>query len=119
MDCVFCKIASGEIKADFLFEDDAVVAFRDARPIAPEHVLIIPREHIASMNDMREKHQALLGAMLYQGAALAKELNIADGGYKLLIRTGRHGGQEVPHVHLHLIGGAPLTEGIRPINRGL
>jgi histidine triad (HIT) family protein len=114
-DCIFCKIVSAEIKTEFLFESDQVVAFRDIRPIAPAHVLIIPKEHFESMNDLTENHKGLLGEMFLAAVKIAKDLNIAPDGYKLLIRTGPNGGQEVPHVHLHLIGGAKLSEGIRPI----
>jgi len=114
-DCLFCKIAGGEIGTEFLFESDNIVAFRDIHPIAPVHVLIIPKKHIGSMTEVEEKHKAVLGEMLLVASSIAKELGISDGGYKLLIRTGFHGGQEVPHIHLHLLGGARLSEGIRPI----
>ncbi len=115
-DCIFCKIVRGEIKVDFLYESDKVVAFKDIRPLAPIHYLIIPKEHIPSMNDISKDQQSLLGEMLLCATELAKEAGIDQGGYKLLIRTGNHGGQEVPHIHLHLIGGARLSEGIRAIN---
>ncbi|MBM3256304.1 MAG: histidine triad nucleotide-binding protein [Candidatus Moranbacteria bacterium] len=114
-DCVFCKIIAGEIKNKFLYESDKVAAFRDVRPIAPVHVLIIPKEHIESMNDLAENHKELVGEMLLAAVKIAKDLNIASGGHKLLIRTGRHGGQEISHIHLHLLGGAKLSEGIHPI----
>lgn len=113
--CIFCKIINGEIKSEFLFENDKIVVFRDIRPIAPVHILIIPKEHISSMNDVSEERTDLLGELLYTATKVAKDLEIAENGYKLLIRTGSHGGQEVPHIHLHLLGGAPLAEGIRPI----
>ena len=115
-DCIFCKIVRGEIKVDFLYESDSVVAFKDIKPLAPVHYLIIPKEHIPSMNETSEQHQTLLGEMLLCARKLAKEAKIAEAGYKLLIRTGRDGGQEIPHIHLHLIGGARLTEGIKAIN---
>jgi len=115
-ECIFCKIANGEIKADIVFQNDKIVAFRDVNPIAPVHVLIIPKEHISSMNDVSEERTDLLGELLYVATKIAKELEIAEGGYKLLIRTGRNGGQEVPHIHLHLLGGARLSEGIHPIS---
>jgi len=115
IDCIFCQIASGKIKSDFLYESEKIVAFRDIRPIAPVHVLIIPKKHIESMNDINDSYKELLGEMLVAAAKIAKNLQIAENGYKLLIRTGLHGGQEVPHIHLHLLGGARLMEGIRPI----
>lgn len=114
-DCLFCKIGNGEIKADIVFQNDKVIAFKDTRPIAPVHILIIPKEHISSMNDISEERTDLLGEMLYTATKLAKDLEIAEAGYKLLIRTGKHGGQEVPHIHLHLLGGARLSEDIHPI----
>jgi len=114
-DCLFCKIANEEIKADIVFQNDKIVAFRDIRPIAPVHILIIPKEHISSMNNITEERTDLLGELLYVATKIAKEQEIAEDGYKLLIRTGRHGGQEIPHIHLHLLGGARLSEGIRPI----
>lgn len=114
-DCLFCKIANGEVKADIVFQNDKVIAFKDIRPIAPVHILIIPKEHISSMDRVSEERTDLLGELLYVATKIAKELEIAEDGYKLLIRTGKHGGQEVPHLHLHLIGGARLSEGIHPI----
>lgn len=114
-DCLFCKIVSGEIKTDLIFEGDKVIAFRDIHPIAPVHVLIIPKEHISSMNEISEERTDLLGKLLYTATKIAKDLEIAETGYKLLIRTGRNGGQEIPHIHLHLLGGARLSEKIRPI----
>jgi len=110
--CLFCKIIRKEINAKIVFENDLVLAFHDIHPLAPVHILIIPKEHIQSMNDASDDKKNVLGEMLLVASKLAKELNISEGGYKLLIRTGHHGGQEVPHIHLHLIGGARLSEGI-------
>jgi len=114
--CLFCKIVSGEIKTELIFEGDNVVAFRDIHPIAPVHVLIIPKRHISAMTEVSEEDKAVLGEMLLAASKIAKELGISDDGYKLLIRTGHNGGQEVPHIHLHLLGGVRLAEGIHPIN---
>jgi histidine triad (HIT) family protein len=114
-DCLFCKIGNGEIKADIVYQNDKIIAFKDIRPIAPVHILIIPKEHISSMNRVSEERTDLLGELLYYTTKIAKELEIAEDGYKILIRTGKHGGQEVPHLHLHLLGGAKLSEGIHPI----
>ncbi len=113
--CVFCKIVKGEIKTPLLYESDKVVAFEDIKPLAPVHILIIPRRHIPSMNEISAEDRELLGEMLQAGVKLARKRGIAENGYKLLIRTGADGGQEVPHIHLHLIGGAPLSEDIHPI----
>lgn len=113
--CIFCKIANKEIPTEFLYEDDLVVAFRDARPIAPVHVLVIPKEHIESVADISEKDEKLMGRMIIVAKKIASDLKISEKGYKLLIRVGEHGGQEVGHIHLHLIGGAKLREIIEPI----
>ncbi len=114
--CIFCKIAKKEIPTEFLYEDDLVVAFRDLHPIAPVHVLVIPKKHIASVADLNEKDEKLMGRMVLAAKKIAEDLKISGNGYKLLFRVGRHGGQEVEHMHLHLIGGARLTEDIRPIS---
>jgi len=114
-DCIFCKIIKGEISADTVFENDNIFAFNDIHPVAPVHVLIIPKKHIVSMNDATGRDKEILGEMLLQAVNIAKKKNIAKDGYKLLFRTGQHGGQEVPHIHLHLIGGAQLSEGIGPV----
>lgn len=114
-DCLFCKIVKSEIKTEFIFESDNIIAFRDIHPIAPVHVLIIPKEHIGSMTEVDDKHKTVLGEMLVAASKIAKELGISDSGYKLLIRTGSHGGQEIPHIHLHLLGGARLSENIHPV----
>lgn len=115
MDCVFCKIANKEMKAEILYEDEMVCAFRDAHPIAPVHILIIPKKHIESIADLQEKDEALAGRLIMVAKNLAEKEGIAESGYKLLFRVRGHGGQEVPHIHLHLIGGAKLSENIRPI----
>ena len=114
-DCIFCKIIKKEVPAKIYRETDKVLAFEDAFKIAPVHALIIPKEHISSMNDVKDEQVGVISEMFLIARDLAKELKIDESGYKLLIRTGSNGGQEVPHVHLHLIGGAPLSEDIRPI----
>jgi histidine triad (HIT) family protein len=90
------------------------MAFPDIAPIAPVHILIIPKKHIASINDITNEDHDLISRMIYVARDIAEENGIASDGYKLLFRTGRHGGQEVPHIHLHLIGGAQLYEKIGP-----
>lgn len=114
-DCIFCKIVNKEVPTEFLFEDDLVVSFKDAQPIAPVHVLIIPKVHIESIAQLEDKDERLAGRMIMVAKKLAEEKGIAKKGYKLLFRVGRHGGQEVGHIHLHLLGGAKLAEGIRLI----
>ncbi len=115
MPCIFCKIARKEIPTELLYEDDLVVAFRDINPIAPVHVLVIPKKHLASITDISENDEQLMGRMVVAAKKVADDLKISRDGYKLLIRVGKHGGQEVGHVHLHLIGGAKLSEDIHPI----
>ncbi len=114
-DCIFCKIIQGEISSDFIYESDTVVAFNDVNPIAPVHILIIPRVHIASMNDINSDNSMIIADMVAVAVEIAKDKGIEKDGYKLLIRTGKNGGQEVSHIHLHLIGGAPLHEDIHSL----
>lgn len=114
-DCIFCKIAQKEIPAKIVFEDDDVIAFHDRAPLAPVHILIIPKKHIESIADISVEDAPLMGQMIYAAKKIAEDLKISEKGYKLLFRVGRHGGQEVQHIHLHLIGGARLKEDIRPV----
>ncbi|MCX6762569.1 MAG: histidine triad nucleotide-binding protein [Candidatus Moranbacteria bacterium] len=115
MNCIFCKIAQKQIPADIVYEDEDVIAFRDAHPIAPVHVLVIPKKHIASVVDISGEDTMLMGKLIATAKKIASDLKISEKGYKLLIRVGEHGGQEVEHIHLHLIGGARLSENINPI----
>ena len=109
MDCLFCQIANKTIKSDIVFEDDDVVAFNDIDPKAPQHVLIIPRQHIATLNDLNNSHQALIGHMMLTATRLAQQLHIAQPGYRLVMNCNKAGGQAVYHIHLHLLGGRTLT----------
>lgn len=109
MDCLFCKIANKEIDSDIVYEDDQVVAFKDINPQAPIHLLIIPRKHIATINDLQPEDKPLTGHMLAVGQQLAQQLNIADDGYRLLFNCNQAGGQMVYHIHLHLLGGRQMT----------
>jgi|SRR6185369_1370060 len=113
-DNIFLKIIRKEIPKDFLYEDDEILAFNDIHPIAPVHVLIIPTKPIPSIAHMEENDAEIVGKMFWVAQKIARDLKISEKGYKLLIRVGRDGGQEVPHLHLHLIGGARLREDIRP-----
>lgn len=115
MEDIFCKIIKGEIPAKKVYEDDFVFAFHDIHPIAPVHVLIIPKKHIESINDLEEGDVEIMGNMFLAAKKIAAQVGIAEKGYKLLVRTGMHGGQEVPHIHMHLLGGARLREDIGPI----
>ncbi len=104
-DCIFCRIVAGGIPADVVYRDDEMTAFRDVQPQAPVHVLVIPNEHIASANDLAEGHAPLVGKLMMAAARIAREQDVADGGYRLAINTGRDGNQSVPHLHVHLMGG--------------
>ncbi|HUT55476.1 MAG TPA: histidine triad nucleotide-binding protein [bacterium] len=107
-DCLFCKIIAGTIPSETVYEDGVLVAFKDVHPIAPVHVLIVPREHVESVNGINESNQNLMGDLFAAAARLARELGVADDGYRCVINTNREAGQVVFHLHLHLIGGRPL-----------
>lgn len=104
-DCLFCKIAAGEIAAELVFKNDAVVAFRDINPQAPTHILIIPRRHIATINDIGENDRELLGEMYLVAAELARQEGFAEDGYRVTMNCNEGAGQTVFHIHLHLLGG--------------
>ena len=109
-DCIFCKIASKEINSNVVFEDDLVIAIRDLDPKAPEHVLIIPKKHISSVNDFKADDKDLAGHILADVVPrVAKDLNIDKNGYRVVINTGEDGGQTVHHLHVHLLGGRSMT----------
>ena len=108
-DCLFCKIAAGQIPATKLYEDDVVVAFKDINPQAPLHALVIPREHIASLNELGPGHDALAGAMLRCAATLATQHGYAERGYRTVFNTNADAGQSVFHIHLHVLGGRGLS----------
>lgn len=103
MDCVFCKIIKKEIPAEFAYENDSAVVFYDIHPKAPVHILIVPREHIASVNDLNEAHAPLVIALMLAAQAAAEKLNVKEKGYKLAFNVGRGGGQIVDHIHMHLL----------------
>ena len=107
-DTIFSKIVRGDIPADIVHRDDLVTAFRDVRPLAPTHILVVPNEAIPTMADVSEDDEAVLGRMLRVAADLAAKEGIAQGGYRVVINCRDHGGQEVYHLHLHLVGGRPL-----------
>lgn len=109
MDCLFCKIVNREIPADIVFEDDAVLAFNDINPQAPTHQLIVPKQHIATLNDLEESDLALVGRLTYTAAKLARQQGFADDGYRVVMNCNDHGGQTVYHIHMHLMGGRRFT----------
>ena len=108
MDCLFCKIIKGEIPSAKVYEDDKVYAFRDIEPQAPVHILIIPKEHIASANELTEENASVVGHIYAVAAKIAKDEGIADGGYRIVNNCGQDGGQTVGHLHFHMLGGRSL-----------
>ncbi|MCP4143258.1 MAG: histidine triad nucleotide-binding protein [Chloroflexi bacterium] len=107
-DCIFCKIIAKEIPGDILYEDEQVMAFRDIQPAAPIHILIVPKKHIPSINEVTEEDETLLGHLHIVAKKLAEKEGIAERGYRLVINTGKEGGQIIYHIHLHLMGGKKL-----------
>ena len=104
-DCIFCRIVAGGIPADVVYRDERVTAFRDIEPQAPVHVLLIPNEHIASVDALEPEHEALVGTLFTAAKQVAREQGVAENGYRLTINTGRDGNQTVAHLHVHLMGG--------------
>lgn len=104
-DCIFCKIIKGEIPTEFVYQDEDFVAFRDIKPAAPVHILIIPKKHLSSLNETEEGDKELLGKALHIAKEIAKKEGIAETGYKIIINCGEQAGQIVYHLHVHLLGG--------------
>ena len=109
MSCIFCRIGSGEIKADVVAEDDDLVAFRDLAPQAPTHLLVIPRKHFATVNDLGASDAALVGRLVLTAKDLAAKQGFAEAGYRLVLNCNAHGGQSVPHLHLHVLAGRQMV----------
>lgn len=107
-ECIFCQIAQKKISTPLIYEDDQIVAFDDLYPKAPHHKLIVPKQHIPTLNDMGPEHQELLGHMLLKAREIAYEVGIAEPGYRTLINCNAGGGQVIYHLHLHLLGGRKL-----------
>lgn len=108
-DCLFCKIVKREIPAEIVYEDEQVLAFNDINPQAPTHILIIPKQHIATLNDIEERDQALVGRLPLTAARLAAERGFAEDGYRVVMNCNDQGGQTVYHIHMHLMGGRRFT----------
>jgi len=108
MDCIFCRIINGDIRSDILYQDEEVIAIRDINPQAPTHLLVLPKSHIASLAQLGADQKPLLGHLVHVANELAKKEGVSDKGYRLVINSGAEAGQEVPHLHLHLLGGRPL-----------
>lgn len=106
-DCLFCKMVTGDIKPDTVYEDEQVLAFRDINPQAPVHLLIIPKKHVATLNDLDDTE--LAGHMMQTAAKIAKQEGVAEDGYRTVFNCNGHGGQEVYHIHLHLLAGRQMV----------
>lgn len=109
MDCLFCKIVNGEISANVAYEDEEILCFHDIKPQAPVHLLFIPKKHIKTIDALESGDQMLMGHLLLKAKEIARQLNIADDGYRLVFNVNTNGGQEVYHIHLHLLAGRQLT----------
>ena len=108
-DCLFCKIVNGQIPASIVYQDDRLVAFKDINPQAPMHVLVIPRRHVSSLNDLTVDDDGLVGEMVRRAAAIAREHGHADRGFRTVFNCNADAGQTVFHIHLHVLGGRTLT----------
>ena len=108
-DCLFCGIVDGKVKANLVYQDDSIIAFKDIAPKAPVHVLIIPRQHLVSVSDIAEADCGLIGQIFQVAARLAHEQGIADSGYRVVVNSGADAGQSVFHLHYHLLGGRQMT----------
>ena len=108
-DCIFCKIIAGEIPSTNVYRDEQVTAFRDLNPAAPTHILLVPNKHIDSVNTLASEDEQLIGHLFTAAKQLAAQEGIAEGGYRLITNTNAHAGQTVFHIHLHLLGGAPMN----------
>ncbi len=109
MDCIFCHIVAGNIPGDIVYRDSKLIALRDISPQSPVHLLIIPRKHVASLSDLSDAETSLIGHMAEVANQLAREQGIAESGYRIVINSGKEGGQLVPHLHMHLLGGRQLS----------
>jgi histidine triad (HIT) family protein len=108
MDCLFCKIISREIPGSIVYEDDRVIAFNDIRPQAPTHVLVVPKRHIESLNELQPGDDQIVGELVRRAAAIAKERGVSASGFRAVFNTNRDGGQTVFHIHLHVLGGRSM-----------
>lgn len=112
MECIFCQIVDGKIPSDILYQDEEVIAFRDINPQAPTHLVIIPRAHIPSLAHLSEAQSPVISRMIKAANEVAKKEGISESGYRVAINCGEEGGQLVPHLHMHLLGGRRLSSGL-------
>ena len=111
-DCIFCKIIKGEIPSTKVYEDEEILAFKDINPAAPIHILVIPKKHIKSLVELEKEDEILVGKIYTVINKIAKEQGVKDNGYRVIVNCGKDGGQEVGHLHFHLLAGKPLGEKI-------
>ena len=107
-DCLFCKIIKKEIPSEILFQDDTITVFKDINPVAPVHLLVIPNKHISSVREMNDGDKVILGSLFAGAKAAAEQTDIAETGYRLIINNGPDAHQEIPHIHMHLLGGGKM-----------
>lgn len=107
-DCLFCKIVNREIPSEVVFEDDQVMAFKDINPVAPIHLLVVPKKHLTSLNDVQAGDELLVGHLLKVAKDLAEKFGVAESGYRVVINIGENGGQIIKHLHFHVLGGQVL-----------
>ena len=112
MDCIFCQIVAGKVPSDLVYQDEDIIAFRDINPEAPVHVLIVPKKHIPSLAHLSEAESSLVGHMVTTAAQIAKSEGVSERGYRLAVSCGEEGGQVVPHLHMHLLGGRRLADAL-------
>ncbi len=112
MDCIFCQIVASKVPSEILYQDEEVIAFRDINPQTPTHLIIIPKRHIPSLAHLSEAESPLIGHMVNIANQLAKREGISESGYRLAMNCGKEGGQLVPHLHLHLLGGRKLSDAL-------
>ena len=108
-ECLFCKIRDGEIPGDIVYENDHVLAFNDINPVAPTHILIIPKEHISTLNDLEENHTQTMGKLILAAKKIAESKGFSEAGYRTVFNCNENGQQTVFHIHLHLIGGRQMS----------
>jgi histidine triad (HIT) family protein len=108
-DCIFCKIIEGKIPGDFVYKDDEIVVIRDIHPLTPTHLLVLPVKHIATLTDLAPTDNVLMGNMITVANKAAKEQGISESGYRLVINSGKNAGQLVAHLHIHVLGGRPMS----------
>ena len=110
MDCIFCRIIAGEVPAEIIYQDEQVIVFPDINPKAPTHLLIVPKKHIPSLAHLSKADSPLTGHMVNIANRMAKEKGVSEKGYRLVMNCGEEGGQAVPHLHMHLLGGRRLSD---------